>query len=303
MRILMAVVLSAATLAGARAQSAAEAVEKEFVGPWLYFIETLSRSRVLEVRDVATRSDGSFMLDAKLGWTLGGASGPVLADLTGAAGRYALTLNMTGGGVVTAKQTAPGVFAGTFVASHGTRALAVEIRKATREQVAARIRLELEESRKGEGFAHENKDWGVAETTAPQTDRPHAPTPRTLKGARTVTTLELYHALNNPGAPVLLDVLDGKHQTIRGAHWLPNAGRTMGRAEMSRLGDALGRLSKGDKTAPLVFFCLNSECWLSYNAALRALELGYTNVAWYRGGTAAWIEAGYAREETRKEAW
>jgi len=41
----------------------------------------------------------------------------------------------------------------------------------------------------------------------------------------------------------------------------------------------------------MVFFCVDPECWLSYNAALRAIGLGYTGVMWYRGGIAAWRAA------------
>ena len=33
------------------------------------------------------------------------------------------------------------------------------------------------------------------------------------------------------------------------------------------------------------------ECWLSYNAALTATDLGYTNLYWYRGGISAWNQA------------
>ena len=31
---------------------------------------------------------------------------------------------------------------------------------------------------------------------------------------------------------------------------------------------------------------------MSYNASLRAINLGYTNVLWYRGGIEAWKQAG-----------
>jgi hypothetical protein len=33
----------------------------------------------------------------------------------------------------------------------------------------------------------------------------------------------------------------------------------------------------------LCFYCL-ADCWMSWNAAKRALSLGYSNVAWYREG-------------------
>jgi hypothetical protein len=36
--------------------------------------------------------------------------------------------------------------------------------------------------------------------------------------------------------------------------------------ERARLRADLERLTAGRKDAPLVFFCLSSECWMSYNA-------------------------------------
>ena len=51
-----------------------------------------------------------------------------------------------------------------------------------------------------------------------------------------------------------------------------------------------------DKTSPIVFYCLSWECWLSYNAAMRAVALGYKNVFWYRGGYYSWFAAGLPLE-------
>ena len=53
---------------------------------------------------------------------------------------------------------------------------------------------------------------------------------------------------------------------------------------------ALERLTAGDKGRPLIFYCLSSMCWHSYNASLRAMEEGYTQVMWYRGGLEAWTQ-------------
>ncbi len=55
--------------------------------------------------------------------------------------------------------------------------------------------------------------------------------------------------------------------------------------------DNLARLSKGDKGAALVFYCLR-DCWMSWNAAKRAIALGYGNVHWFPDGTEGWQEAG-----------
>ena len=42
---------------------------------------------------------------------------------------------------------------------------------------------------------------------------------------------------------------------------------------------------------PLVFYCLK-DCWMSWNAAKRALALGYSNVAWYPEGSDGWAAVG-----------
>ena len=36
-----------------------------------------------------------------------------------------------------------------------------------------------------------------------------------------------------------------------------------------------------------MFYCL-ANCWMSWNAARRAIALGYRNVAWYPDGTDGW---------------
>ena len=99
--------------------------------------------------------------------------------------------------------------------------------------------------------------------------------------------------------PILIDVLGGNgHRTISGAYWLNEPGEaTIGRAGMERFREDLEKLTQGRKSAVLVFLCLSSECWMSYNASLRAVELGYTSVHWYRGGTAAWQRAGFEMRE------
>jgi PQQ-dependent catabolism-associated CXXCW motif protein len=55
---------------------------------------------------------------------------------------------------------------------------------------------------------------------------------------------------------------------------------------------ALAMRTNNNPQQPLVFFCAGAECWESYNAALRAVRLGYHDVYWYRGGVASWQAAG-----------
>lgn len=140
-------------------------------------------------------------------------------------------------------------------------------------------------------FSFEDKDWGVQATTTPNRGpRYHAPTPTSIPGARVIKTLELKALLEANKSVVLIDVLDSKgRRSIPGAFWMSGAGDgQFFAAEKSRFSAALERLSGGDKTRPVVFLCISSECWLSYNASLHALEAGYKDVIWYRGGTDAW---------------
>ena len=52
---------------------------------------------------------------------------------------------------------------------------------------------------------------------------------------------------------------------------------------------------------PLVFYCLK-DCWMSWNAAKRALALGYSNVAWYPEGSDGWGWGGPAGREASSRA-
>jgi rhodanese-related sulfurtransferase len=47
-----------------------------------------------------------------------------------------------------------------------------------------------------------------------------------------------------------------------------------------------------DKSKPLVFYCANTHCDASDQAAGRALTAGYTNVKVLPAGIAGWVEAG-----------
>jgi PQQ-dependent catabolism-associated CXXCW motif protein len=144
-------------------------------------------------------------------------------------------------------------------------------------------------------FADEERDWGVSPTRDIRQPPYSAPTPRQVPGAEAISTAELQAMLTALPAPLLVDVASGDgHVTLRGAYWLPGAGRGNHYIDplQAQLAGYLEQLSLGDKSRPLVFFCVNAQCWLSYNASLRAVALGYGRVYWYRGGIEAWREAG-----------
>ena len=55
-------------------------------------------------------------------------------------------------------------------------------------------------------------------------------------------------------------------------------------------------LTSGNRKRPVLFFCL-MNCWMSWNAAKRAIEWGYRLIVWFPDGTDAWRAAGLALEE------
>lgn len=150
----------------------------------------------------------------------------------------------------------------------------------------------------------ENRDWGVQPTQELRTHDYHAPTPTTIADAKLITTEELRGLIASGNAPLLIDVLGGQgHQTIPGAAWLRGAGLGGGGFTdkiQAQLSGILQRLTEGDTSKTIVMFCLGPECWLSHNAALRAVRLGYTDVRWYRGGLEAWKADGMPTVEARK---
>lgn len=150
----------------------------------------------------------------------------------------------------------------------------------------------------------------LAETPEPQdywTGALHAPTPKTLSGARVISTDELA-ALIDAGDLLLLDVAmpDNRpdklpedaiwkpleHRDIKGSVWLPGAGA--GRLDPKRsdiFRDKLAALSSGDYDRRIVFYC-HTDCWASWNAAKRAMSFGYHNILWYRDGVEGWQDSG-----------
>jgi len=147
--------------------------------------------------------------------------------------------------------------------------------------------------------AAEDADLGVPPSAELRFGDHATATPVAIPGGRLVTTPDLKAALGRPPAerPILFDVLGGAgHDSLPGAIWLPDAGRGTGFDDelQERLARTLAFVTNGDAARPMVFFCASVNCWLSYNAALRAARLGYTSVGWYRGGIQAWIAAGGA---------
>jgi PQQ-dependent catabolism-associated CXXCW motif protein len=141
-----------------------------------------------------------------------------------------------------------------------------------------------------------------------RTDNYNAPVPSTLKGVRAVVTADGAKALQARSA-LLIDVhplapkpanlpastiwRDPPHRSIAGAVWLPNVGYgNLSTPMLNYFQRNLTELTAGDHGKPMVFFCLR-DCWMSWNASKRAIELGFSQVYWFSEGSDAWEENGY----------
>ncbi|MET0291988.1 MAG: rhodanese-like domain-containing protein [Steroidobacteraceae bacterium] len=140
----------------------------------------------------------------------------------------------------------------------------------------------------------ERQDLGVPATSQLHTGAMHGPTPSTIPGGQVITTVGLQDLVAKRQTPfLLLDILGGP-QIIPGAQFAVPAAQagSFNDATQQQFGQYLQQATRGNKEYPLVLYCQSRECWMSYNAALRAINLGYTNVLWYRGGIEAWQAAG-----------
>ena len=151
----------------------------------------------------------------------------------------------------------------------------------------------------------------VAEPAGYRSDPYRAPVPETLTGAEVVGDVAA-HALWHSGRVPFVDVMptpvrppdlpegtfwrDPPRESIKGAVWLPNTGYdALDDATQGYFFASLALLTKGDKDAPLVFFCMR-DCWMSWNAGKRAIDSGYGRVFWYPGGSDGWAAAHWPTE-------
>jgi len=128
------------------------------------------------------------------------------------------------------------------------------------------------------------------------------PTPASLAGARVLTTRQaeelwkvdaaFVDVLPHPPRPTNLPPgtiwHEKPHVNIPGSIWLPDTGYGALAGSTERyLRDGLARITRRDQSRWLVVYC-QKDCWMSWNAAKRALTMGYKNVAWYPDGIDGW---------------
>ena len=135
----------------------------------------------------------------------------------------------------------------------------------------------------------------------------NSPVPVTLSGGVVITDVHRLQALQKDKNAVVIDVSNAPlrpdnlapgapwlplpHQAIPGSLWIPGVG--MGEVPPA-MGDFFrGQLSaatNNDPARPIVIYC-HQSCWLSWNAAKRAISYGYLHVYWYREGIEGWKAA------------
>lgn len=142
--------------------------------------------------------------------------------------------------------------------------------------------------------AFEMRDFGVQPVGDLRQGQFHGPTPTALPGGRLITTAELSGAMQAGQQMLIVDVLGGAY-TIPSANSasLMAAGGTFQDRIQQQTAQWLGQMTGNNPTVPIVVLCSGPQCWLSYNAALRAINAGYQQVFWYRGGLRAWQMAGF----------
>lgn len=144
----------------------------------------------------------------------------------------------------------------------------------------------------------------------------NSPVPETLTGGTVIRASDLA-ALLKRGSVAILDVssspprpqklapqavwLPPPHAVIPGSLWLAGAGA----GTLDAITDGFYRRRLNEATSnnldhPVVVYC-HERCWLSWNAAKRAIRYGYRRVYWFPDGIEGWRAAGFASTVAQPE--
>lgn len=142
----------------------------------------------------------------------------------------------------------------------------------------------------------------------------NSPVPATLTGGRVVDAAEVARLIEEE-PPFVIDVsnmpkrpegmsadapwLPLPHQAIPGAAWIPNVGEPVINENLDEFfRTQLVQGTDEDYDRVVIVYC-HELCWLSWNAAKRAISYGYRNVHWFPDGIEGWQAAGYKTEIAR----
>ena len=86
------------------------------------------------------------------------------------------------------------------------------------------------------------------------------------------------------------------HRGVAGALWLPDVGYgSLSDTTKDYFTSQLFAHTDGQLNYPVVFYC-RTDCWMSWNAAKRAIAQGYTSVYWFADGIDDWQFEGFDTE-------
>jgi len=131
--------------------------------------------------------------------------------------------------------------------------------------------------------------------------------PATLSGGKVINDAHQLRTLLKRPKTIIIDVSNAPrrpdnlatgapwlplpHQAIPGSLWIPGAG--LGEtppAVDDFFRKQLAAATDNDASRQVIIYC-HRTCWLSWNAAKRAIGYGYRNVYWYRDGIEGWKAA------------
>ena len=138
-------------------------------------------------------------------------------------------------------------------------------------------------------------------------DNYRSPTPTTLSGATVVDAIKTRQLLDQ-GNVAFIDVLPSprrpekmdendiwlpkKRMNIPGSIWLADIGFGVISEELEIYFKSNMEQLLEQGYQQFLFYC-NSDCWMSWNAAKRALDYGFSHIFWFPGGVDEWAEQGF----------
>jgi rhodanese-related sulfurtransferase len=118
-------------------------------------------------------------------------------------------------------------------------------------------------------------------------------TPAQLPGAARVNAAQVQELIAQ-GAQ-MVDVRSEKEYNeghIPGARLVPYGEKSLKDIAFDAKADSFAGVDKLDKAKPVIFACNGAECWKSYKASKAAVERGFKQVYWFRGGLPEWRAEG-----------
>jgi len=118
-------------------------------------------------------------------------------------------------------------------------------------------------------------------------------TPTHLPGAKVVTAAQAQQLISQ-GA-VVVDTRtekEYKQKRIAQAVFAPYHEKSLKDVAFDASQDDFAALAPMDRNAPTIFSCNGAECWKSYKASRTAIDKGFKQVYWFRGGLPEWDAAG-----------